>query len=55
MIGPIVMIGTFALTAGSKAFVEAPGSVYYLAAVLVVLTSLVAWSVVQSRAVFAPE
>jgi len=51
MIGPIIMTGTFALTAGSKSVVEAPGTVYYLAAVLVVATLAVTWTATQSRVV----
>lgn len=43
MIGPIVMTNVFAVTAGSHALIEEPGAVYYLAAMLLVVTMLMAW------------
>jgi DHA1 family tetracycline resistance protein-like MFS transporter len=55
MIGPIVMTGTFTLTAGKRAYVEAPGTVYYLAAGLIVMTLLVAWRVKQLRVAAVAE
>jgi DHA1 family tetracycline resistance protein-like MFS transporter len=55
MIGPIVMLGTFSYTAGQDALVEAPGTVYYLAAALVVVTWVVAWSAIKHRVALAPE
>ncbi len=42
MIGPVIMNGTFALTAGPKAFAEAPGAVYFLAALLLAFTFSIA-------------
>jgi DHA1 family tetracycline resistance protein-like MFS transporter len=55
MIGPSVMLGTFSFTAGQDALVEAPGTVYYLAAGLVVVTWVVAWSAIKHRIALAPE
>ena len=55
VIGPFVMNGTFVLTAGKDALIEAPGMVYYLAAMLVTFTLLVAWRGTQVRAVLVTE
>ena len=55
VIGPFVMNGTFALTAGKSALIELPGMVYYLAAMLVAFTLLVAWAGTQARSVLATE
>jgi MFS transporter, DHA1 family, tetracycline resistance protein len=48
MMGPIVMTGTFTQTAGPRALLEAPGTVYYLAAVLVIATIFVTWRATQT-------
>jgi len=55
MIGPLVMTGTFTLTAGPRAFIEVPGMVYYLAAALVIATLFVAWRATQLRAVLVTQ
>jgi DHA1 family tetracycline resistance protein-like MFS transporter len=55
MIGPIIMTGTFAQTAGSRAIIEAPGMVYYLAAMLVIATLVLVWRAVQVRATLITE
>ena len=55
VIGPFVMNGTFALTAGKGAITEMPGMVYYLAAMLVTFTLLIAWQGTQVRPVLATE
>lgn len=55
MIGPIIMTGTFAQTAGSRAMIEAPGTVYYLAAALVIVTLLLVWRVARTQTTLAIE
>jgi DHA1 family tetracycline resistance protein-like MFS transporter len=55
VIGPFVMNGTFALTAGNGAFTEMPGMVYFLAAMLVAFTLLIAWQRTQVRPELATE
>lgn len=55
MIGPIIVTGTFSITAGSRAFIEAPGTVYYLAAAFVVATLLLVWRTTQARAALVTE
>jgi len=55
MVGPIVMTGTFAQTAGSRGVIEAPGMVYYLAAMLVIATLLLVWRAAQSRTTTVAE
>jgi MFS transporter, DHA1 family, tetracycline resistance protein len=55
MIGPVIVTGTFAQTAGPRALIEAPGTVYYLAAALVIATMFVAWRATQPRAALATE
>jgi MFS transporter, DHA1 family, tetracycline resistance protein len=49
MLGPIVMTGIFTMTAGSKAWIELPGAVYFLAATLVVAAMATAWFAVTSK------
>jgi MFS transporter, DHA1 family, tetracycline resistance protein len=49
MLGPLIMTGTFAYTAGSRALFEAPGMVYFLAAAFVIATLLLVWRATQSR------
>jgi DHA1 family tetracycline resistance protein-like MFS transporter len=49
VIGPFIMNGAFVLTAGRSALVELPGMVYYLAAMLVSFTLLVAWQGSQAQ------
>jgi DHA1 family tetracycline resistance protein-like MFS transporter len=55
MMGPIIVTGTFSLTAGSRAFIEAPGTVYYLAAAFVIATFLLVWRATQARAALVTE
>jgi DHA1 family tetracycline resistance protein-like MFS transporter len=55
MLGPIIMNGTFALTAGSKALTEAPGTVYFLAAAFLVLTFIIAFNAVSGVKVADPS
>jgi DHA1 family tetracycline resistance protein-like MFS transporter len=55
VIGPVVMNGTFRLTAGSRALTEAPGAVYFLAAILLTLTISIVWRATQSGADLVAE
>ncbi len=55
MVGPLVMTGTFALTAGPRALTEAPGIVYFLAATLVLATWFVAWRATRMRVAVVAE
>jgi DHA1 family tetracycline resistance protein-like MFS transporter len=50
MIGPILMGGLFSQTAGPRALIEAPGAIYYLAAILVIATITIAWFATKQRA-----
>jgi len=54
MLGPIIMTGTFTQTAGARAFVEAPGAVYFLSASLLIATWWVAVRAMQVRTANAP-
>jgi MFS transporter, DHA1 family, tetracycline resistance protein len=49
MLGPVLMTGMFTLTAGSKAWIEAPGMVYFLAAVLVIAAMATSWFAVRPK------
>jgi DHA1 family tetracycline resistance protein-like MFS transporter len=53
MIGPILMGGLFSQTAGPRAIVEAPGTIYFLAAMLVIATSVIAWLATKKRSLVA--
>jgi len=53
MIGPGLMTGTFALTAGSRAWIEAPGMVYYLAGALVIATWVLVWRATKMQTALA--
>jgi DHA1 family tetracycline resistance protein-like MFS transporter len=55
VIGPIVMNGTFALTAGSRALTEAPGAVYFLAAVFLVSTFSIVLRATQPTSALATD
>ena len=49
MIGPLLMAGVFTMTAGKKAVMEAPGTVYLFAAGLLVLTLAIALPASSAR------
>jgi len=49
VVGPLLMAGVFTHTAGKGAWVEAPGTVYLFAALLLVVTLIVAWPAAQAR------
>jgi hypothetical protein len=49
------MNGTFALTAGSRALTEAPGAVYFLAAVFLVSTFSIVLRATQPTSALATD
>ena len=51
MIGPLLTTGIFSLTAGKRSLIEAPGSVYFFSAVLLLVTLAVAWPATRLRTV----
>ncbi len=53
IIGPLIVSGTFTLTAGGRAIVEAPGTVYWLSAALLVCTLAIVWPTLQMRSSLA--
>lgn len=55
MMGPLLMNGIFAETAGPRALTEAPGAVYLLSAALVIATFFIAWRTTQPTASLAME